>query len=79
MYAICLEHGITYITISHRPALQGYHDEMLSIGDGKCGWTLRAIDRAKHAKTTLAMAQASVVDEGTEASTKQHLEARSEP
>jgi hypothetical protein len=31
-----------------------------AIGDGKCGFTLTAIDRTVHAKKTLAMAKASV-------------------
>eukprot|EP01051_Picozoa_sp_SAG22_P002810 SAG22_NODE_129_length_18679_cov_40.656028_9_plen_114_part_00 len=66
MYQICLEHGITYVTISHRPALQAYHDQMLAIGDGKCGFTLTEIDRSVHAKKTLAMAKASKIDLSTE-------------
>jgi ABC-type protease/lipase transport system fused ATPase/permease subunit len=28
------EHGITHVTISHRPALLAYHDQLLAIGDG---------------------------------------------
>jgi ABC-type uncharacterized transport system fused permease/ATPase subunit len=79
LYAICEEHSITYVTISHRPALLAYHDQRLAIGDGKCGFTLTAIDRAKHATSVLALARASVVDSDTENSIKRHLEARSEP
>ena len=41
---------------------------MLAIGDGKCGFTLTDIDRSLHAKKTLAMAQASVIDKDTEQS-----------
>ena len=76
MYQVCLESSITYVTISHRPALQAYHDQMLSIGDGKCGWTLRDIDRSVHEKKTLAMAQASLIDSSTEQSIAKHLESR---
>lgn len=47
LYDMCNEMQITYITISHRPALRMYHDEMLTIGDGKCGWKLEKIDRSK--------------------------------
>ena len=35
LYAICEEHSITYVTISHRPALLAYHNQRLAIGDGK--------------------------------------------
>jgi ABC-type uncharacterized transport system fused permease/ATPase subunit len=66
LYQICLENNITFVTISHRPALQAYHDQMLAIGDGKCGFTLTDIDRSAHAKATLAMAKASVIDKDTE-------------
>ena len=33
--------------ISHRPALLAYHDTLLAIGDGKCGFTLSTIERFK--------------------------------
>ena len=84
LYQICLEFGVTFVTISHRPALQACearlppaalflalsavspptqlgwadHEQMLAIGDGKCGFTLTDIDRSLHAKKTLAMAKA---------------------
>ena len=40
LYAICADLNITYITISHRPVLQAYHDMMLTIGKGDNGYTL---------------------------------------
>lgn len=79
LYEICALYEITYVTISHRPALQAYHDQMLAIGDGKCGFTLTDIDRQVHAKRTFAMAAASVIDKPTEQSIAKHLEERSEP
>ena len=79
LYQICLENEITFVTISHRPALQAYHDQMLAIGDGKCGYTLTDIDRTAHTKTTLAMARASVISKDTEQSIARHAEARSLP
>ena len=48
LYQICQDLGITYITISHRPALQAFHDRMLAIGDGKRGWKITTIDRDRH-------------------------------
>jgi hypothetical protein len=50
LYRICARLGVTYITISHRPALMAFHDRMLAIGDGKKGWELSDIDRARHLK-----------------------------
>ena len=44
------------------------HEQMLAIGDGKCGFTLTDIDQSLHAKKTLAMAKASVIDKDTEQS-----------
>jgi hypothetical protein len=79
LYQICLENQITFVTISHRPALQAYHDQMLAIGDGKCGFTLKDIDRSAHVKTTLAMARASVISKDTEQSIAKHADARSQP
>jgi ABC-type uncharacterized transport system fused permease/ATPase subunit len=48
LYRICEQLHVTYITISHRPALMAFHDRMLAIGDGKQGWRLTDIDRAQH-------------------------------
>lgn len=33
LYRVCRENGITYITISHRPALKRHHDFILTIGE----------------------------------------------
>jgi ABC-type uncharacterized transport system fused permease/ATPase subunit len=40
LFKICRKLKITYITISHRPALQQFHDRILAIGDGKSGFTI---------------------------------------
>ena len=48
LYDICERNNITYITISHRPALMAFHDRMLAIGDGKQGWKMTDIDRKQH-------------------------------
>eukprot|EP01060_Flectonema_neradi_P008536 TRINITY_DN1609_c1_g2_i2.p1 TRINITY_DN1609_c1_g2~~TRINITY_DN1609_c1_g2_i2.p1 ORF type:complete len:1213 (+),score=214.39 TRINITY_DN1609_c1_g2_i2:48-3686(+) len=40
LYVLCKENGIGYITISHRPVLQEYHDQFLQIGVGEGGYTL---------------------------------------
>merc|ERR1719329_174095 len=46
LYSSCSEMGITYITISHRPALKAFHDAQLNLtGDGKGGWEWNTIDR----------------------------------
>jgi ABC-type uncharacterized transport system fused permease/ATPase subunit len=79
LYRICAEHKITYITIAHRPALRAYHDIMLSIGDGKQGFSLSSVNRTEAAKRTLAMARAAVMAEGVEESIKAFEEARSAP
>ena len=80
MYRICRQHRITYITISHRPALMAFHERILTIGDGKCGYTLSDIDHSKLSQKEMALATATtkaVVDTGAEAKIKQGLEARS--
>lgn len=43
-YTRVRESGITYITISHRPALIRFHDAMLTF-DGNGGWSYAPIDR----------------------------------
>eukprot|EP01048_Picozoa_sp_COSAG05_P004912 COSAG05_NODE_279_length_12322_cov_79.874744_4_plen_194_part_00 len=77
LYDICTKLQITYVTISHRPALLAYHDQLLSIGDGKCGFTLSNIDRHAHAVAVSKLTAASIVDKDTESSIKAHLSARS--
>ena len=51
--------------ISHRPALLAYHDTLLAIGDGKCGFTLSTIERSTHAAAVGKLTAASVVDKDT--------------
>lgn len=40
IFEICQELNITYITISHRPALSAYHARVLSIGKPNQGWVM---------------------------------------
>lgn len=77
LYNICDKHNITYVTISHRPALLAYHDTLLAIGDGKRGFMLSPIERSKHAATVGVLTAASTVNKDTESSIKAHLTARS--
>jgi hypothetical protein len=77
LYRICLEQGITYITIAHRPALQAYHRRMLSIGDGKCGFTMHEIENIDIKAKVKDMAKASIVPKDIEASTKKLQKERS--
>ena len=73
LFGICNELGISYITISHRPALIAYHDKMVTIGDGKAGFTLQSLKRNVLAAST----PASKPDESSEQSIKKHQEERS--
>jgi hypothetical protein len=75
LYDLCAKYRITYVTISHRPALLAYHDTLLAIGDGKCGFTLSSIDRSKHAAVVGKLTAASTLDK--ENSIKAHLRTRS--
>jgi len=43
LFETCRRMGITLITISHRPALQEYHDRMLILNGDK-GWEVSALD-----------------------------------
>ena len=43
---------MTYITISHRPTLKAFHDRILTIGDGKAGFTLVPIDHSLEDRQT---------------------------
>ena len=73
LFGMCNEHGISYITISHRPALIAYHDKMLTIGDGKAGFTLQTLTR----NVLATSAPPSKPDESSEESIKKHQEKRS--
>eukprot|EP00039_Didymoeca_costata_P029327 m.24190 g.24190 ORF g.24190 m.24190 type:complete len:1249 (-) comp7584_c0_seq1:100-3846(-) len=63
LYRICRELRITYITISHRPVLKNYHDQLLTIGVGDKGYHLIDLPRssfltAKETQKTKAMEEA---------------------
>ena len=73
LFGICNELKISYITISHRPALIAYHDKMVTIGDGKAGFTLKQLERNVLASST----PSSRPDESSEQSIKRHQESRS--
>jgi hypothetical protein len=79
LYRICQENGITYISIAHRPALRVFHDQLLAIGDGACGFSLTQLDRKAHYQEVIAAARASVVPAAVEASIAAHAAARSAP
>ena len=81
MYRICRNNKITYITISHRPALMAFHERILTIGDGKCGFTLNDVDHSRIPQKEMALAMSSVkaaVDQNAEQKIAECLEARSE-
>ena len=73
LFSMCNELGISYITISHRPALIAYHDKMVTIGDGKAGFTLQTLKR----NVLATSAPSSKPDESSEQSIKKHQEERS--
>jgi ABC-type uncharacterized transport system fused permease/ATPase subunit len=50
LFITCRRMGITLITISHRPALQEYHNRMLVL-DGNGGFSLQGIDSAASEET----------------------------
>ena len=77
LYQICEDYGITYITISHRPALQAFHDRMLAIGDGKRGWKITKIDRDRHLSEFKRNLRSKAVSSDAELSIKQFLDDRS--
>jgi hypothetical protein len=80
MYRICRNNKITYITISHRPALMAFHERILTIGDGKCGFTLNDVDHSRIPQKEMALAKSSVkaaVDQNAEKKIADCLKARS--
>ena len=77
LYQICQDLGITYITISHRPALQAFHDRMLAIGDGKRGWKITTIDRDRHLREFKKKLKTKAVSNDAELSIKKFLDQRS--
>eukprot|EP00659_Diplonema_papillatum_P008489 gene8489-13107_t len=53
LYEVVLKEAKTaYITISHRPVLKAYHDQLLTIGEPNAGYTLETLDRASYARET---------------------------
>eukprot|EP01052_Picozoa_sp_SAG31_P012968 SAG31_NODE_770_length_12217_cov_2.855174_4_plen_442_part_00 len=78
LYEICRKLRIAYVTISHRPALQAYHESCLSIGDGKCGYKLETIDRST-IRQNLIKGTNSIGHPDNENQIKEHLIARSAP
>ena len=75
LFGICNELKISYITISHRPALIAYHDKMVTIGDGKAGFTIKTLRRNVLASSTTP---SSRQDESSEQSIKRHQDERSQ-
>ena len=77
LYRICQDQRCAYITIAHRPALKAYHDRVLSIGDGKQGFTLEPIPAAERAAAMSAVDQSAEAADGADAVLRAQLEARS--
>lgn len=78
LYKICLQNEITYVTIAHRPSLQAFHDKVLAIGDGKCGFTLKTLDNTVIKEHVKLMAARSVLPEEVERGIREKRKARSE-
>ena len=94
LFQICNELQMSYITISHRPALIAYHDQMITIGDGQAGFTLKDLGTAgrrqnrQHAQREIEAEEQEAKGAGAaesgllgdaEQSIKQHQENRSRP
>ena len=58
---------VTYITISHRPTLKAFHNQILTIGDGKQGYTLEPIDHAKTDRSKITYNTSGANDGGAAA------------
>ncbi len=57
LYRVCRENGITYITISHRPALKRHHEFILTIGEAtESKWSFKDL-RSENALEASASAQ----------------------
>eukprot|EP01048_Picozoa_sp_COSAG05_P025599 COSAG05_NODE_6585_length_934_cov_0.814371_1_plen_197_part_10 len=76
LYRICVENAITYITIAHRPARRAYHKRMLSIGDGKQGYSITEIDTKEIEQKVFAAARNSVLSDSLETAIRTHKQAR---
>lgn len=77
LYRICLENEVTYVTIAHRPSLQAFHDKVLAIGDGKCGFTLSTLDNAAMKEHVKKMAAKSVLPKEVERGIREKKKQRS--
>ena len=85
LYDICKSMDVTYITISHRPVLKAYHNQLLTIGVDKVahprGFTLEEIDHSKLSKsdTTFTPTKALEMTHSKEQSRAANQHRRSEP
>ena len=77
LFGICNELRLSYITISHRPALVEFHDQMITIGEGQAGFTHKQLKRNRVASR--AGPGERLRDLPAEVSIKRHMEQRSEP
>jgi len=79
LFRICKDLKISYITISHRPALRQFHDRILAIGDGKCGFSITDVPAAEREQKSQLKDSgfAPQVSAGTEDKILQLLERRS--
>lgn len=51
--------NISFVTISHRPTLREFHDQVLAIGDGKQGFTLEKIPKSAAASPATVAARSA--------------------
>ena len=78
LFGICNELKLSYITISHRPALVEFHDQMITIGgEGQAGFAHKQLKRNRVASR--AGPGERLRDLPAEVSIKRHMEQRSEP
>ena len=61
LFRLCRELGITLITISHRPALQDFHDRMLVL-DGAGGYQIQKLSTKNESQLTHSVSHRSLTD-----------------
>ena len=61
LFRLCRELGITLITISHRPALQDFHDRMLVL-DGAGGYQIHKLSMKSETQLTHSVSHRSLTD-----------------
>ena len=61
LFKLCRELGITLITISHRPALQDFHDRMLVL-DGSGGYKIQSLPKKNDTSLLHSMSTRSLSD-----------------